>query len=237
VVPVVGFVAPIVIAMPTSLDIGVRHVMPVFAFLSMLAAVGVARLWNGRAAASRDSQAKPGMTRPIWVERAAVVVLSAWLVLSSALAHPDYLSYFNELGGRHPENILVISDFDWGQDLARLATYVHEQQIQHISIAYDGYYDPVALGLADSEHVLCDATPSGWIAMEVRSVRLYPECYTWLRQQSPVATVGKTELIYYVPESHSTGGSAAGQEHPTRVVAAPAAKRPIERDGQPGSSR
>ena len=116
VVPIVGFLAPIVIAAPSRPDIGVRHVMPVFAFLSILAAVGAVWLWNlAPRCGTRFHTGKPGMA--LWGGRAAVVVLLGWSVVSSALAHPDYLAYFNELGGKHPENILVISDLDWGQDL------------------------------------------------------------------------------------------------------------------------
>ena len=107
--------APIVAAAPTSLDIGVRHVMPVFAFLAMLAAVGVVRLWNVRPTGAHDSPT--GSRAALLAGRAPAVILLAWFVVSSARAHPDHLSYFNELGGDNPANILVISDVDWGQEL------------------------------------------------------------------------------------------------------------------------
>ncbi len=203
-VPIVAFLAPIVIAVPSKLDIGVRHVMPVFAFLSMLAAVGAVRLWNGRPARTHDSQTEPRTV--LWGGRAAVVILLAWFMVSSAVAHPDYLSYFNELGGSNPANVLVISDLDWGQDLARLATYLREHQVKHVSIAYDypSLFDTNALGFPETESIKCrGASPSGWIAVEVRRARLYPECYPWLSQQSLITTVGKTMLIYYIPEPHS----------------------------------
>jgi hypothetical protein len=126
------------------------------------------------------------------------VALFAWLTVSSALCHPDYLSFFNELGGKDPSRLIVVGDYDWGQDLSRLATYVHEHSIQHITIAYAGYYVPEALDLAESEDLRCKARPSGWVAVEVRRARLYPECYPWLPQQSRIATVGKTMWIYYL---------------------------------------
>jgi hypothetical protein len=189
-VPIVAFLGPIVIAAPTRLDIGVRHVMPVFAFLSMLGAVGAIKLWN--------YQHSGGSKSGGWAGKAAVVVLLVWAAVSSARAHPDYLSYFNELGGQTPENILLISDFDWGQDLARLSTYLREHQVQHISVAYDGFFDPNALGFPDMEYLDCRGAVSGWVAVEVRRARLYPDCYPWLNKQHMVARVGKTELIYYV---------------------------------------
>lgn len=195
VVPIVGFLAPIVVAAPSHLDIGVRHVMPVFAFLSMLAAVGAVKLWNYRPVRDSHSESKVGS----WAARAAVVVLFAWFVVSSARAHPDYLSYFNELGGSDPGKILVISDLDWGQDMARLSTYLREHQVKHVSIAYDGYFDPEALDYPDMEYIACGgATPSGWVAVEERRGRVHRECYPWLGEQKLVALVGKTMKIYYV---------------------------------------
>ncbi len=205
-VPIVAFLAPIVIAAPTSLDIGVRHVMPVFAFLSMLAAVGAVKLWNYRPV--RDDS-RSDRKSPSWAGRVAVAILFTWFIVSSARAHPDYLAYFNELGGHHPENILVISDFDWGQDLSRLAAYLREHQVQQVSIAYENYFDPDALGFPDVQYVECGETPSGWVAVEVRRARLYRECYPWLAQQRLVTTVGKTMLIYYVPESVNPGVAPA----------------------------
>ena len=105
----------------------------------------------------------------------------AWLVISSVRAHPDYLAYFNEFGGKDPSRLLVISDLDWGQDLTRLATYLREHDVKHVSIAYDGFYDPAALGLPDTEIMpWCGGTASGWVAIAVRRVRLHPECFQWL---------------------------------------------------------
>jgi len=219
-VPIVAFLAPIVIAAPSKLDIGVRHVMPVFAFLSMLAAVGAVKLWNSRPARTHDSQTEARMA--LWGGRAAVVILLAWFMVSSARAHPDYLSYFNELGGSNPANILVISDLDWGQDLARLATYLREHQVKHVSIAYDypSLFDTNALGFPETEPIQCrGATPSGWIAVEVRRARLYPECYPWLSQQNLITTVGKTMLIYYAPEPHTPGGTHAITGNPAQSAA------------------
>jgi len=220
-VPLVAALAPIVVAAPSHLDIGVRHVMPVFAFLSMLAAVGAVKLWNARSARTNDSQSKSRMA--LWGRPAAVVILLAWFAVSSARAHPDYLSYFNERGGSTPADILVISDLDWGQDLARLATYLREHQVKHISIAYDGYFDPDALGFPETEHVNCRATPSAWVAVEVRRARLYPECYPWLSQQNLITTVGQTMLIYYLPGPHLPAVAPAITGNPAQNTAAPAA--------------
>ena len=41
-------------------------------------------------------------------------LLVAWMLLSVAIHHPNYLAYFNELAGKNPQNILVDSNYDWG---------------------------------------------------------------------------------------------------------------------------
>jgi len=197
-VPLVAALAPIVAAAPTKLDIGVRHVMPVFAFLAMLAAVGVVRLWNCLPARAHDS---PTDSRAaLLAGRAAVVILLAWFIVSSARAHPDYLSYFNELGGSNPANILVISDVDWGQDYTRLSTYLSEQQVKHVSIASDTFFDPATLGFPETTLLQCRETATGWIAIEERRARVHPECYQWIASQPLKDYVGKTMRVYYIPE-------------------------------------
>jgi uncharacterized protein YbdZ (MbtH family) len=176
-----------IVTMPSRINTGVRYVLPVYAFMSMLAAVGAVTLWN-----QRDR-------RTMW--RTAAVVLLGWTVISSALAHPDYLAYFNEFGGKDPSRLLVVGDLDWGQDLTRLSAYLRENNIKHISIAYEGFYDPDSLGLPETVKLKCGDVPSGWVAVAVRRARRYPECWPWLPGQQRVAVVGKMMWIYHLPEN------------------------------------
>jgi Dolichyl-phosphate-mannose-protein mannosyltransferase len=200
-VPLVSAIAIVAVAAPSRLDIGVRHVMPVFAFLSMLAAVGAVALWNWRPTPRTDRPA----AAPI--SKAGPIALSAlllWLIGSSAYAHPDYLAYFNELAGRNPANVLVISDLDWGQDLGRLSVYLREQRVTHLSIAYENFFDGPALGLPENVRLACGETATGWVAVEERRARVYPECFQWLAARPVKAYVGKSMRIYYLPETVST---------------------------------
>lgn len=184
--PLAAGVMVMIVTIPSRFNIGVRHVLPMFVFLSIPAAFGLGWLWE-----QRDR-------RLVW--RSAAVLLGAWMVISSVRSHPDYLSYFNELGGHDPSRLLVISDYDWGQDLARLSTYMREQQIKHISITYDGWFVPESLGFPETDNITlnCGTKPSGWVAMQVRRARVHPDCYPWLAQERRIATVGKTMWIYNV---------------------------------------
>lgn len=184
--PLASAIMILIVTAPAGMNSGVRHVLPEYVFLSIYAALGLIVLWQ-----HRDHQR---------LYRTTAVALFVWMAVSSALSHPDYLAYFNEFGGSDPSRLLVVSDLDWGQDLTRLSAYLSEHQVQHVSIAYDGFFDPQPLGLPDTELIKCGETPSGWIAIEVRRALRFPECYPWLVQQHSIATVGKTMWIYHLPE-------------------------------------
>lgn len=183
-VPLAAFVMIMICSIPARLDSGVRYVLPVYVFLSTLAAFGLTTLWEHR-------RRVPA--------RAVAVLLFAWLAVSSAWSHPDYLAYFNELAGKDPSHIIVVGDLDWGQDYARLSIYLRDHSIKRVSILRETLFDPVPLGLPETEFVNCHGEkPVGWVAVQLRRARLHADCYPWLAQQHAVATVGKTMTIYYV---------------------------------------
>jgi hypothetical protein len=94
-------------AMAGSVNIGVRHILPIYAGLSIVAALGLVSLFR----------------RPPGAVTAIAVLLVLWMAGSGALSHPDYLSYFNELSPEARERVTMDSDLDWGQDM-RLAARI-----------------------------------------------------------------------------------------------------------------
>jgi len=109
----VAFCAGILsVAVFSHINIGIRHVLPLYIGFVMVSAAGAVRLLESSAA--RRSMG--------WL----ALLLFVWYGVASLLSHPDYLPYFNELAGRHPENIVVDSDLDWGQDMKRLAARLRE---------------------------------------------------------------------------------------------------------------
>ena len=103
--PALGFcLAILVCALASRINIGVRHVLPVYLGLSVIGGGVAAAMLRRRAAR--------------WI----LAGLLLWQVASGALQHPDYLAYTNEIAGSHPENFLADSDLDWGQDMKRLGT-------------------------------------------------------------------------------------------------------------------
>jgi hypothetical protein len=175
--------AMLVPAMASGINIGVRHVLPMFPLLTICAACAVIALWR-------------------W-SRVAVIVLLAWYFVATALAHPDYMSYFNEAACGHPERIAANSNLDWGQDLLRLADVVRRERIEHLYVAYSGSADWQRF--VPQGRQLPPLTPvHGWVAIsENERVFLWPTAdqapYAWLRAYKPVRRVGKSIWLYRIP--------------------------------------
>lgn len=106
-IPLAYSVGILIPAMMGSVNIGVRHILPVYCGLAIVAATGLARLFQW----SPSAGSLPALT-------AGSLVI--WMAASGALFHPDYLCYFNEFAPAERENFTVDSDLDWGQDM-RLA--------------------------------------------------------------------------------------------------------------------
>ena len=75
------------IATTSSINIGVRHILPMYVPLSFIAAYAIADIWQR----SRDA-----------FGRTALAALLLWLFGGVAVSHPDYLAWFNELARRTP---------------------------------------------------------------------------------------------------------------------------------------
>ncbi len=114
----------------SRINIGVRHILPIYMGMALMAAIAAARLPQ-LFPARRWGRVVPG-------------ALLLWFAGSSLLAHPDYLAYFNELAGSDPEKIVVDSDLDWGQDLKRLA-----QRLQEAGAASVAFHSTVIASLGD----------------------------------------------------------------------------------------
>ena len=111
----------LLIATGTGLNIGARHILPMYPFLCVL--IGGAAL------------ALAHMNRR-WAY--VVGVLLAWHVVSSARAFPNYLAYSNEFWGG-PANTyryLTDSNTDWGQQLKVIKKYLDNRGVKDCWFAY-----------------------------------------------------------------------------------------------------
>jgi hypothetical protein len=181
-----------------SLQIGHRHLLPLYPFLFVAAGEAAAWLWSWR--------------RPAGPVLAAL--LGVWYAAGTLRNHPYHLAYFNEVAGG-PSNgwhLLVDSNLDWGQDLKRLKAWMDENGVARIKLSYFGSADPAYYGI-DAEALPGYTAPHAprvtreihrgdvvaVSATNLQGVYLDPEdrpLMERLRRLAPIGRVGYSILVY-----------------------------------------
>lgn len=192
-VPVIAAVAVLAVGMLGHVNNGLRQLLSIYPLLAILAGFGAYKLISLN---SRFRVAGYGL----------VIVLLSWQLISSFSVHPDYLPYFNELARNHPEEVVVDSDLDWGQDLKRLSRVLKDQGIHAFKIRYNGseginldHFD-----LPAREELKPYNRETGWIAISIYSLKLgtgrFPyDQFSWLKDYKPIQKVGKSIWLFYIP--------------------------------------
>ena len=172
------------VAAPSSLNLGIRYVLPVYVPLT-IAAAGVAM--------AMLRAARPRL-------RIAAAALLLWQGGASLLAHPDYFPYFNELAGPRPGWALLDSNLDWGQDLLRLRRVLRERKVEKIGVIDTGLHDFHELGFPPSYDVNPWVPSNGWVAVGEHIFRLTePDGGFWWLRGRQFERVGTSLRLYYMP--------------------------------------
>lgn len=134
------------LAVFSRINIGLRHILPIYPFLFVLIAGTVVGLWARRA----------------YLERTGLALLGVWYLAATIWIYPHYLAYFNEAAGG-PDNgyrILNDSNLDWGQDLKGLKLWMERERVKKILF--------VPFGICDPEYYGIDAAylPGTWILFD-----------------------------------------------------------------------
>ena len=183
--------------MRSHVNIGVRHILPVYPFLFIAIAAGLARkAWGKRALA------------------ALVLVLA----VESVAVYPHYLAFFNGFAGG-PENgprYLVDSNLDWGQDLVNLKKYLAAHDMKKLCICYFGrasmqYYKidymylPETAETAKQKEMDCVAAIS---ATQLQGAYVGERAFAWLRARQPMAKIGYSIYLYDFRRVATSGDAA-----------------------------
>jgi hypothetical protein len=124
----------LLIAMASGIDIGARHILPLYAMACIFAAAGAAALGAG----SR------GWT---W----AVAILIAAHIASSLLTYPNQIAYANEAwgGARNTHNLLSDANVDWAQQLYQVKAWQDRHPGEECWFAYFARpeIDPAVYGI------------------------------------------------------------------------------------------
>ncbi len=118
-----------IVSIQSHLNIGHRHLMPIYPVLFILAgALG------------------PWFARPLGWRALPVAALLAWHAGESLRVAPHYLAYFNEVAGGPAggSQHLVDSSLDWGQDLPGLKAWLDANRLpgEDAYLAYAGTGEP-----------------------------------------------------------------------------------------------
>lgn len=198
-VPLVAAITIVLISLTVRVNLGVRLVLPVYPLIAIVAAQGIAYL----------VRQQPG--------RASQLIAGAALACAAFIAvraHPDHLAYFNPLAGANPENVLVDSNLDWGQDLYRLRDTIAARGIKDsVLVAYFGTADLTAAGVPRARALGVHEQASGWIAASETFLagEWVGHAYAWILQYPPTARIGPSMRLWYIPpvvHAPSQGGDA-----------------------------
>jgi 4-amino-4-deoxy-L-arabinose transferase-like glycosyltransferase len=196
-IPIAVSLGMLAVAMAARINIGVRHILPMFPFLAIIAAAGV--LWLA------------GQGRKHSWARWTLAIALLWLCGSSLAVHPDYLPYFNAMAGDHPERIVVDSDLDWGQDIKRLGQRLKELNAPSVAFTPTITISLASHGFPPHERSAPDNPAPGWNAVQMTQWKLYrlglqmndPTAQTWPDLIKPTERIGKSILLYYIPPEPS----------------------------------
>ncbi len=180
------------IAMSTPINIGIRHLLPIFVPMAVLAGAGAERLWT---VVRAHPSARPGR-----LAAGTLLALCAWMFAGTLLSHPDYIPWFNELALGHGERILADSNFDWGQDVLRLRKVCRERHIE--SLAFEVFTGAPLdeIGLPPRRRIWPPMPTAGWHAISetVMTAAGGEAAYAYVTRHPMVCRAGKTIRLYYV---------------------------------------
>ena len=184
-------------AIEAKINIGIRHILPVYPFLFVLAS---------RMATLRFR--RPSLALLL------IGIPLAWTAISSLRIAPHQLAYFNESIGGPEQGYRYLSDsnLDWGQDLKGLKAYIEREKLPIIYLSYFGTappayygirYQDVAskgiLGPPPPEKVPADA-PRKILAISAYNLQDVSKAdnplFRWLWTRRPIAKIGYSIFVY-----------------------------------------
>jgi len=194
VLPIAVYLA---VAIFTTRNVGVRHLLPIYPLVIIVAVAPLAELLQR------------GLKWPL-------VVFCLLAVIEMAGVYPNYRGFFNSLAGgpRNGPNILLDSNIDWGQDLKLLKRWMTAHQVAHINLGYWGVSDAEYYGI-DCTHILTTLPPighelsmprlPGYVAVSVQLLHdpAFPQVaayYSPLLEKTPAAIIGYSIYVYWVDQ-------------------------------------
>lgn len=189
----------LVLALNAKFNIGIRHVSPIYPFLIILASAGFVGFIH---------LLTKNMGKTLRLSTIAVFLLTLFSLRGYSIVstYPHFLSYYNIIAGGTDSGWKVANDsnYDWGQDVKRLAEFVRNNKINSLGFdnytgifaAQDYYKLPVFQFSPDRKDY------KGYLALSTSTIAFHedkPENYAWVVDNyKPVARAGKSIFIYKI---------------------------------------
>jgi hypothetical protein len=172
-------------AIIAHINIGVRHVLPLYPFLLLYAGAAIETMRRWR-----------------WATVAMVLLIAAQAADTARYA-PDYLSYFTPLVKPNDTwRLLSDSNTDWGQGFVALRQYQAQHPGEELHLAYVGEVDPAFYGIRYTRMKEGDR-PTGTLIVSAThlSGQLLKDhyAYRWLLQYPLKTVLNHTLYVFEVP--------------------------------------
>ncbi|MBI2064086.1 MAG: hypothetical protein HYT65_03830, partial [Candidatus Yanofskybacteria bacterium] len=198
------------ISINSTLNIGVRHLLPVYPFAILLVSGQLAKI---------GSKLRVGSRKKLTTYYLLLATLLGWYVVENIKVYPYYLTYFNQTvgGPSGGYRYVVDSNLDWGQDLVRFSNWVKQNNIPKIEFDYFGWADPSyylrdryiwmsSTKYNDGRDFAARNQSDGWLAVSATFLMgsQGPEDmpnkvnYLWLNSYQPVTIIGNSIFVYRI---------------------------------------
>ena len=206
-----------------NLNIGVRHLLPIYGFVYILVAGQIIKIVQSR-------KLKVESKKFLYTFYFTLFTLLGWYLVENIRVYPYYLTYFNQVALLRPSWAsegqvghipgghwyVVDSNIDWGQDLKRLGDWVNKNNISKINFDYFGWADPYyylkdkyvwmsAGKYKSAEDFLKEYPDGGHIAVSATffmgTINKPDQNYIWLLGRKPAAIIGNSIFVWKINPS------------------------------------
>jgi predicted membrane-bound dolichyl-phosphate-mannose-protein mannosyltransferase len=175
-----------------GINIGSRHMLPIYPFLFALCAAVLTKL----------APRRYGACTP-WL----IAVCCLGLAVESARSFPHDIAFFNAAAGGRDNGYryLVDSSLDWGQDLKYARRWFDERGTRSVCFNYFGGADLLYYGFPEWSIAPTEAIQRGErLSCRYGAISVTPlmgvynrkEWWSWLRERTPIAKIGGSINIY-----------------------------------------
>lgn len=205
------------ISVKGNLNIGGRHLLPVYPFTIILVSGQLTKVIN------YVKNHFPVESPQTWLAvfwPGLIGILLSWYVYENLNVYPYYLTYFNQVAGGPTRGYryVVDSNLDWGQDLLRLKNWLNQNSISKIEFDYFGWADPSyylkekyiwinSTKYQDANDFINRNNSDGWIAVSstfLQGSQGTPEkpnsfnYERWLKAYEPITVIGNSIFVYRI---------------------------------------